>query len=207
MFENPLDCLNNDGQRLVLCVFLKYLKIQIETPNSEDRLRGIISGIAGTGKSFVVKLMNVFAKLATGKMNSIMNTAPTGASAGANGSQTIDRVKSIKRTKSTFESLPISKLAILQQDWKGCIGTIADEMGMCGLKLFGHSTLRDDEIFNEGKYVNYDLPDQGHIRISLIGGDHKQLSPVLDTPVYSRNSIRNELCNIGLLFYKNHNQY
>jgi len=101
-FADPIDCINNAGQRALITTYLDYL----ENRNPEDPLlRCVVFGQAGTGKSFTMSIIRACAMMSTGSPRSIIAIAPTGAAAGGIGASTVDRALKIKRNCKEFQQL------------------------------------------------------------------------------------------------------
>ncbi|KAJ3383384.1 hypothetical protein HDU80_001252 [Chytriomyces hyalinus] len=80
---------------------------------------------------------------------------------------------------------------------------LLDEVPMWGQKLLGHTVHRANEAFNDGKFLNLDseVPLFGGIHAVIAFGDHKQLPPVCDPPLYTTQSNQSNVCNFGRQSY------
>ena len=199
-YVDPILSVDNEGQRVLLCAVLNHL-LQLhrwlENPNRSDEtrpkpLRGIVAGIAGTGKSFVVKIIVAACALFQQEPLSAALFAPTGAAAGSVGGSVPDRALQFARVKlnpKMAEKLNSRRtLAEKQATYQFTMALLLDEIGMWGQVLTGNTAQRSDEFFNMGKADGRDCerPSFGDLDIVLGLGDVKQLPPVLDTPNYVR---------------------
>jgi hypothetical protein len=214
-FKDPMLCIDNNGQRILLCAFLHLLHDLViweqgDKSTPAPRLRGLVAGVAGTGKSFVVDMLRAFAMLATADPNAAALFAPTGSAAGTSGSSTVDRALDISRSAREVKQLAVKdplKCAQLQQKYSNTVLGCLDEIGMWGRLLLGHFASRCDEVFNLG--VCADVGGQesdngvqlGGVPAMLFFGDHKQLPPVLDSVAFDPSPSSVSLVNMGRMAY------
>ncbi len=103
----------------------RHMQDNIKTP-----LRMIVSGTAGTGKSYLIKcLQNLLGDL-------LMVTAPTGVAAYNVHGHTLHSVFSIP-IRWDFKDLEGERLHKLQDSFANIRYLIVDEMSMAGRKMFG----------------------------------------------------------------------
>jgi hypothetical protein len=215
MFCDPLSekTLKNEGQRVALCVILEFLKFMDEWETAPtitafpERLRIMIAGVAGTGKSFILKMFRAFAMIYTGSSTSFLAVAPSGASGGGIGASTVDRAMSFSRTKSVYRDLPNKTLLSLQLLYRDLLILCGDEISMWGQKMVGHFASRCDDVLNGGKCADGedDVTTFGDVPCLAVIGDFKQLKPVLDNSLCVRAST-NKLCMLGKLAYQSMNR-
>ena len=221
--------MNNVRQRGILTAVLQHLRACCTSSADAQptQLRALVCGVAGTGKTFVMKLVHTFAlgcchrfvggegggvarlsratiyafvltcglpdprftQLAFNSPDASYTFAPTGAAAGACAGTTVDRALSFSRSSRTYKPLAkdVKKCGLLIEKYTHVHAVLIDEISMWGQLLYGHASQRMDEVFNGGVAVNRaDLhPARGDLDIDLNFGDHKQLSPVLDTALFA----------------------
>ena len=90
--------------------------------------RAIVTGVAGTGKSFVMMLISACCTMFVGKANASAKFAPTGAAAGNIGAPTPDRALSMSRSADKFSAPPLTKLASMQEIYQHTIAVLIDEV-------------------------------------------------------------------------------
>jgi len=153
-YFDPIYSLNNDGQREFLCSHLKHLE---EVYNSTTKrtcveplpLRQLLIGVAGTGKSFVMKCNRIFYRLLYGEMSSERSLAPTGKSAGGIGGVTLDRGLSFTRTHAVFKEINANAINFKKKPFEHTNLLSIDEQGMIGAQMYGHIFQRCNELFNK----------------------------------------------------------
>ena len=206
-FADPIDCIDNYGQRFALCFYLDffealYLNEQPGAPTEAqttppNNLRVLLMGVAGTGKSYVLKHIESFASIFTGRPDATCAVAPTGAAAVGIGASTADRAFAFSRAQQEPKDLPANALTLLQTKYRHTIGAAADEVSMWGQRMMGHFAFRTGEIFNEGPAQDGTDPITvessgdvgfGGVKFMMFMGDQKQLAPVLDPSQFSEPS-------------------
>jgi len=210
-YLDPLLALHNGGQRIFLCSYLRFLKNYCTWNDSKSTekmptFRPVVTGVAGTGKSFIMGLVKNFTNLCMGTYSASECLGPTGGSAGNCYGIVVDRARSIKRSSSTYSSLSenLNVCSSLQSKYKDLVVQLQDEWFMWGLKLIGHHALRCGEVLNNGE-CQEDIA--GNVPASIVLGDPKQLSPVLDSVAYLNYQKLSELKLAGKQFYDIHNEY
>lgn len=197
-YIDPVLSMDNEGQRLLLCAFLEHLENMVawwamaaDDRGAKPTMRAVVAGVAGTGKSFVMGLIAMFIRLVTGKQNSAVIVAPTGAAAGNCGGSTADRLFSFSRADGVYK--PLSKDArtcvTKQREFADTEVVLVDEISMWGCKMHGHFVRRLDEVCHYGAATSVaDVTEVafGHLSCVVYFGDFKQLPPVLDTPLYKQ---------------------
>ena len=195
-FLDPCDCLDNTGQLFSLTFFLEYVEelVKWEERGSQgdppQRPRVLLLGVAGTGKSYVLRHMESFAAIFKGVPGASLVVAPTGAAAGGIGASTVDRALKFNRSSKEPKPLDIASLAQLQEQHKSVFLLAGDEVSMNGQILLGNFGFRLDEVLNFGEAAKHDseVPLLGCVPFFMLMGDFKQLAPVLDPAVYSSKS-------------------
>ncbi len=167
-----------------------YLAVQqhFQSKNKNNvPLRMIISGTAGTGKSYLIQCLKSLLK------DSLRVAAPTGVAAYNISGWTLHSLLNLP-VKGEFKSLEGKRLQTMQEDFKNVQYIIIDEMSMIGRKTFGMVDKRLRQAF-----PNKATTFLGGCSCLLIG-DWGQLPPVMDLPLYTVTS-KNELSNLGSISY------
>ena len=202
---------------MLYCDFVKYLKLLHELlheralpldemiPSDDDYFRAIALGVAGTGKSFVMSILQLVAGFSHGEVHkkNMAILAPTGGAAGGIDGETIDKALQVNRNK--YRELPADRLVALQQKYLHYLGFIKDEKSMIGQKFEGITGTRIAEVFHDGLYKN-NVIELGKAYISMYFGDFKQLPPVMDKPLYEINHSSNAESAKGKAIYNTHNR-
>ena len=151
-------------------------------------LHMIISGTAGTGKSYLINCLRLLLQ------NTVQVMAPTGVAAFNVDGFTLHSLLDLP-TRGDFKELHGERLQCLQKRLKGIDYLIIDEMSMLGRKMFGQVDSRLRQAF----------PRHSHEvlggRSCLLFGDFGQLPPVLDLPLYTTVS-RSALSDLGRYAYQ-----
>lgn len=193
-FADPTDCMNNEGQRFLICFYLDHIEKQrlsdLGLGEPPSNVRGMVSGQAGTGKSFTMVHLSSLSVISTGKGGAAIAVAPTGAAAGALaalGAATADRAFRFSRTAREYKTLDTMALTVLQEKYKDAICLSADEVSMWGQNMSGVFLQRLDDTLNSGTAASAQgvlVPQYGGVPFFLWYGDFLQLAPVLDSPLY-----------------------
>ncbi|KNC85358.1 hypothetical protein SARC_02450 [Sphaeroforma arctica JP610] len=135
-YIDPLPFIRNEEQCAVITAYLEHL---LEEQPSE--LRWCVTGITGTGKNYVMKILHGITMLWTANAMSSIITAPTGAAAGNVGGSTLDRLGKFKRLATEDVSLSKSgnesEFAQQQTLLQNTILLQIDEGFMYGKRLLG----------------------------------------------------------------------
>lgn len=148
-------------------------------------LRMIITGTAGTGKSYLIHCLRLLLP------NKVEIAAPTGVAAFNVGGRTLHSLLSLP-TNREFKDLQGDKLQSYLSDIKYLI---IDEMSMVGRNMIGQVDRRLRQIFP------HQAQDVFGGCSCLLFGDFGQLPPVMDLPMYTTNS-RAELSDQGRVAYQ-----
>ena len=203
-FFDPIDCFDNEGQRFALCFVLDYLE-QLDEWEQDTRhaagaatvphppppfLRVLLLGEAGSGKSFVLRLIQSFVLICDLDPNAFFIVAPTGAAGAALCAPTADRAFKFNRTSKSPEKLKNEDLLSLQARYRPVKAIAGDESSMWGQIMFGNFAERTNEVFNNGcccdPAFESALHPFGKVPLFILGGDFMQLPPVLDQALYSK---------------------
>ena len=177
----------NDGQRLAFRVLHDVLDAAvIPDPvygREKTASRLIISGTAGTGKSFIIKCLVKHAMEAFGAdvaNTAIQLAAPTGTAAFNIGGRTLHSLFALPVPLcQTLPDLSAEALTHLQDRLAGLKVLVIDEMSMVGRRFLGALDSRLRQVFPERQAEWF-----GGVSVVMMG-DFGQLPPVLDLPMYS----------------------
>ena len=151
-------------------------------------LRMVVSGTAGTGKSYLIHCLRLLLQ------DRVRVAAPTGVAAFNIDGHTLHSLLSLP-TKSEYKDLEGDRLHQMQQSLASMDYLIIDEMSMVGRKIFGQVDKRLRQVFPH-------QADQLFGGCScLLFGDFGQLPPVMDLPLYSTVS-RTPLSDLGSAAYQ-----
>jgi hypothetical protein len=206
MFYDPLRAMNNEGQRTLLCYFIKFWKdyLQLNDKSHCEPVRAIVAGAAGTGKTYVMKVMSTILSLIFRETDATLILAPTGVAAAACGGAVPDKVLGFKRTDKVFKELQRDALANKQALLERTKLLLLDEMSMVGDNMQGLIAGRCQELFNNGERTDDNM---GGIPMSMLLGDHCQLPPVLERACFlgAPSAVgRNMVAALGRLNYQAH---
>ena len=173
-----------DKQLLVYETVCQHSQFHITDP-----LRMIVSGTAGTGKSYLIHCLKTFLQ------DRVRVLAPTGVAAFNVEGITLHSFFHLP-THSEFKDLAGKQLQQLQQDLAGVEYLIIDEMSMVGRRLFAQVDMR----LRQAKRAKQVLGGCS----CLLVGDFGQLSPVMDLPLYTSTS-KSSLADLGRTVYQTFN--
>lgn len=161
--------------------------------NTSTPLHMIVSGTAGTGKSYLINCLRLLL------IDQLSIAPPTGVAAFIIDGQTLLHTLLALPTRGDFKELEGNRLHQIQQQLSSVKYIIIDEMSMVGRRLFGQIDRR----------LRQDFP---HCANQLFGGcsvllfgDFGQLPPVLDLPLYTTDT-RSELSDQGRAAYLHFNK-
>ena len=166
--------------------------------NQIEPLRLIIMGTAGTGKSYLInmidKRLQELAKNNNIESSPLVKLAPTGVAAFNIRGATIHSTLSIPVSSSNFD-IDGKRLKNLQEKLHDVIYIIIDEKSMVGRRMLSLIDIRLHAAFPEHK----NQPFGG--RSVILIGDFGQLPPVIDVPMYAQGLARDPLSNDGIVGY------
>jgi len=182
-FTTTVDPATLQGKQLMAYNLIKH---HMETDNPTP-LRMIISGTAGTGKSYLIHCIRLLLQ------DKVRTVAPTGVAAFNIEGTTIHSLLSLP-TRGEFKDLEGEQLNRLQESLEIMQYLVIDEMSMLGRKLFGQIDRRLRQIFPHNSSQTLGG------RSCLLFGDFAQLPPVMDLPLYT-TSTSSTLSDIGSTTY------
>ncbi len=151
-------------------------------------LRMIVSGTAGTGKSYLIHCLRLLLQ------DCVRVAAPTGVAAFNIEGHTLHALLRLP-TKGEYKDLEGECLHQMQHSLAGMKYLIIDEMSMVGRKIFGQVDKRLRQVFPH-------QADQLFGGCScLLFGDFGQLPPVMDLPLYTTVS-RSAMSDLGSSAYQ-----
>ncbi|CAH0380811.1 unnamed protein product, partial [Bemisia tabaci] len=151
------------------------------TLDSNTPMRHFVSGVGGTGKSFLIKTIAKYVRETKGKDVAIC--APTGMAASAISGQTLHRLLQLPVQHGNdlkYSRLSDTVLNILRLALKQTVILIIDEISMVSSLMLMFIHLRLSEIFNTFEEENAFF---GNLHI-MVFGDLLQLPPVDQNPPY-----------------------
>ena len=157
------------------------------TSTSTTPLHLIITGTAGTGKSYLIQCL----RLLLG--DTLKVAAPAGVASFIIEGSTLHSLLHLP-TRGEFKELEGNRLLELQQVMSTIKYIIVDEMSMVGRKVFGQIDCRLRQAFPHHAQEVF-----GGCSI-LLFGDFGQLPPVMDLPLYTTDS-RSDLSDQGRAAY------
>ena len=152
----------------------------------------IVSGTAGTGKSYLIHCLRLLLQ------HQLSVAAPTGVAAFNVDGHTLHSLLSLP-TRGDFKDLEGERLNKLQQSFSDIKYVIIDEMSMVGRKTLGQVDRRLRQAFPRHAQELFGGCS------CLLFGDFGQLPPVMDLPLYTTDS-RSELSDQGRAAYHNFKQ-
>ena len=190
----------NDNQRALVCLVLQTLYNFVENPNDYQPLRLVVSGTAGTGKSYVIKCLQRLVPQLFGKNDAIQVITPTGNSAYLVEGSTAHSFLGIPTGARSCNELTVPSGSVLEKIQSRCENLkvlVGDERSMFGRITMGWMEQHTRYAINRG--ANADKL-WGGIPVVVLMGDDVQLPPVCDTPVYIQHS-RSAPSNHGRLVW------
>ena len=188
VFTTSADLQNLQGKQLQVYTAVQQHHDAVNPPP----LWMIVSGTAGTGKSYLIHCLRLLLQ------HQLRVAAPTGVAAFNVDGCTLHSLLSLP-TKGDFKDLEGERLNKLQQSFADIKYVIIDEMSMVGRKILGQVDRRLRQAF----------PHRGQEVFGgcscLLFGDFGQLPPVMDLPLYTTDS-RSELSDQGRAAYHQFNQ-
>lgn len=183
-FTTTADPSNLQGKQLAAYNLVKH---HMQSSNPKP-LHMIISGTAGTGKSYLIHCLRLLLH------DKVRVVAPTGVAAFNVDGNTLHSLLYLP-TKVDFKDLEGERLDRLQQSLTGVQYIIIDEMSMVGRRVFGQLDRRLRQAFPN--HCNQSLGGCS----CLLFGDFGQLPPVMDLPLYTTTT-SSALSDIGSSCYQ-----
>jgi len=177
----------NKDQRFAFKIVMKTIQNHIETPQNFKPLRMIVSGTAGSGKSFLIKCLVKAIRIIFSSNKAVQVVCPTGNSANIISGVTLHSfLKVPTRNRGQEMKPPVGSLGEnLQKNCEGLKVLLVDERSMIGATTLGWMEFMCRCGIQSGD--NYDKP-WGGLPVVIFFGDDVQLPPVLDSPVFNCSS-------------------
>ena len=188
IFTTSADPANLQGKQLQVFTTVQ----QHQSAISPQPLRMIVSGTAGTGKSYLIHCLRLFLQ------HQLVVAAPTGVAAFNIDGHTLHSLLSLP-TGGEFKDLEGERLTKLQQSFSEIKYLIIDEMSMVGRKALGQVDRRLRQAFPHHSQQVFEGCS------CLLFGDFGQLPPVMDLPLYTTHS-HSELSDQGRAAYQTFQQ-
>ena len=183
-FTTTADPQKLQGKQLQAYIIVRQ---HMET-KSPPPLRMVVSGTAGTGKSYLIHCLRFLLQ------DRVRVAAPTGVAAFNIDGHTLHSLLSLP-TKGEYKDLEGDCLHQMQQSLASMDYLIIDEMSVVGRKIFGQVDKSLRQVFPH-------QADQLFGGCScLLFGDFAELPPVMDLPLYSTAS-RTPLPDLGSAAYQ-----
>jgi hypothetical protein len=189
-----LDCVLRNNQYVSEC-FQEVSSIFPPLPE-DKRVRLLVSGGPGTGKSWLLQVLADLVKVTTGSSHSVAVCAPTGSAASVINGETLHSffdIPVIGKEQVNYdcdEDLSPEKLRALENRLKGLVGLIIDERSMLSPELLGYV----DRRCRQGRrHLGKEFGEAGFgaIPFVLLTGDDGQLDPVGAPSLHAAMSVQN----------------
>ena len=174
----------NENQRAIVSLVLHTLYNFVENPQDYRPLRLVVSGTAGTGKSYVIKCLQRLVRQVFVANDAIQVITPTGNSAYLVQGRTAHSFLGIPTSGRSCNELTVPSGPVLEKIQKRCENLkvlVGDERSMFGRITMGWMEQHTRYAINRGGNAK-EL--WGGIPVVVFMGDDVQLPPVCDTPVY-----------------------
>ena len=174
----------NENQRAIVSLVLYTLYNFVENPQDYHPLRLVVSGTAGTGKSYVIKSLQRLVREVFGANNAIQVITPTGNSAYLVQGRTAHSFLGIPTGGRSSNELSVPSGPVLEKIQKKCENLkalVGDERSMFGRTTMGWMERHARYAISRGANAE-EL--WGGVPVVVFMGDDVQLPPVCDTPVY-----------------------
>jgi hypothetical protein len=136
LYFDPSMAMNNEGQRTLLTDNIRFWRTYlewIENPiGNQPILRAIVSGEAGTGKTYCIKILLAIVSMLFGIINTALLLAPTAIAAAACGGEVPDKALGFKRNDKVFKDIDVDTLTRLQSKCENLKLVVRDEMSIEG---------------------------------------------------------------------------
>lgn len=164
-----------DEQSSIICYLLKYIKLCKDTEDEEQipQCHITLRGIAGSGKSLLIKTLVTVVKRMFGKNNAIMLCAPTGCAAYNIGGSTCHSELHI--APKSEQQISKKNMLKLRDKMNGLFVLVIDERSMISAKLLQAIEDRFRLCMHNGNYNNCHW---GRLPMFVFVGDEFQLPPV-----------------------------
>ncbi|XP_073231632.1 uncharacterized protein [Porites lutea] len=173
----------NENQKAIVGLVLHTLFNFVENTEYYHPLRLVVSGTAGTGKSYVIKCLQRLVRQVFEANDAIQVITPTGNAAYLVQGSTAHSFLGVRTGGRSCNELTVPTGPLLEKIQKKCENLkvlVGDERSMFGRTTMGWMEQHARYAINKG--VNADEL-WGGIPVAVFMGDDVQLPPVCDTPV------------------------
>ena len=175
----------NEAQRVQISISIGATRDWVEGESHYKQLRLIASGVAGTGKSFVIHALTGLIRTLLGYRKAAQAYAPAGVAAFHVVGQTSHRLPRPPTGKIAYgqlEPLKGEAIRLVQENLSGRARLIGDERGVIGRAMRGWKEYRSQLAPFRGAPGGRDPRSWcGRPCVDLLGGDF-HLPPVVDSP-------------------------
>ena len=174
----------NENQKAIVGLVLHTLFNFVENTEYYHPLRLVVSGTAGTGKSYVIKCLQRLVRQVFEANDAIQVITPTGNAAYLVQGSTAHSFLGVRTGGRSCNELTVPTGPLLEKIQKKCKNLkvlVGDERSMFGRTTMGWMEQHARYAINKG--ANADEL-WGGIPVAVFMGDDVQLPPVCDTPVY-----------------------
>ena len=190
----------NENQKAIVSLVLLALYNFVENTEYYHPLRLVVSGTAGTGKSYVIKCLQRLVRQVFEANDAIQVITPTGNAAHLVHGSTAHSFLGVPTGGRSGNELTVPTGPLLEKIQKKCENLkvlVGDERSMFGRTTMGWMEQHARYAVNKG--ANADEL-WGGIPVAVFMGDDVQLPPVCDTPVYT-SDCRSAPSNHGRLVW------
>jgi hypothetical protein len=171
----------SQDQEPIVRIILSKVKEWVELNRNNDTkelekfkpLRLTIRGKAGTGKSFITKVIRTALMRLFGRNDPIVMGAPTGSAAFNIDGETIHRIASIKVNQVNRAPCSEKQKEMIKQ-YKSTVGVIIDERSLLSCEVLGAAEKHLSMTMHGG---THESEDWGGLPIVVLIGDDYQLPP------------------------------
>jgi ATP-dependent exoDNAse (exonuclease V) alpha subunit len=156
-----------------------------DTKTPIPQLLMFMSGVGGTGKSYVIKAIQEWFA-ARDKSHWLQTAAPTGTAASDIGGSTLHSLLGIKPRRGMDDEaeMSTSTRGKISESMRGKKLLIIDEISMVNCKLAAEASSALNQAMNPEENVNW-----GGLHVLFVG-DHSQLPPVGNKPLYAKSAMK-----------------
>ncbi|XP_021373892.1 ATP-dependent DNA helicase PIF1-like [Mizuhopecten yessoensis] len=177
----------NEDQRLAFNIVMDTLHRYIDEDNAFKPLRMVVSGTAGSGKSYLIKCLVKGIRNLFKTNRAVQILCPTGSSANLISGVTLHSFLKIPtHHKGKEMKQPDGKIGkLLQENCRGVEVLLVDERSLIGATTLGWMEFMCRCAMYSGSKSQ---ETWGGLPVVVFLGDDVQLPPVLDSPVYNCKS-------------------
>ena len=196
--------LMNEDQKFAFNIVMQTLLDFINGDSAENPfefLRMVVKGMAGSGKSFLIKCLVKAVRTLFGSNKAVQVVCPTGSSANIISGVTLHSFLKVPTYERAGEMKPPdgSVGAALQENCQGLKVLLVDERSLVGSTTLGWM----EHMCHHGMASQLDQSASwGGLPVVVFFGDDVQLPPVCDSPVYKNGERMSPAALHGALVWK-----